>query len=1226
MARQANPEVLAGFLEEARGYLPQIRQGIEAYRADPAQLDALRESYRQAHIIKGAAAMVGLADLSHIAYHLETALEDVLEGGLPLTDAVHEQMGKSVAEIAEHLEQLARGAGHVPPPEGQAQADPKPYDPSGEGSPVAVEPPASAEASAAHAAPEPAPPPDPVAHELAAPPAAEAQPSVPDLQADLSELSGGPAEEAPVEPEIPTTSPDAAADFLQSLLAGNGGLPEEAAEAQPADPHDPGAAPGAADSSRGLQAEATRLAEEPAQVPPAEQATPSDAAQAADPLQDLLASFRGLSEETTDETPGDHPASAAAEEPPQAPIPGEDSSVTATLQNLYECYSSLLGKADDGAASAEPVVPGGEQATAEMLHSLLERYSSMLKKPEDEPPGEPAAPEEAPPAARVSDDDSEEDGAAADEVSPELVEVFALEAEEHLGNITTLLPALEKQPDNKELVQAIRRSAHTLKGSAAMVGFRKITRLAHRMEDLLDLLYEGGAAITPETIQLLFASSDALQDLAQGKGDEAAVRGLYQRYQQLLGQTAAQEPAAAAAKPAPVVVPRTEAIPAEAEPGVEQELAAASDQGATERQSEAAPGVPRRSGQVVRVPLERLDELVKLVSELVITRTAFEQRLADHLRQMEELQLSAERLRRVSTKLETQYEARTLGGRRLFGRAQEGGGGSRGASTLLGGGSFEAYGFDDLEFDRYTDFHLLSRELAESTTDIHTVGGELTSLNGDFESFLNRQARLCTEIQDKLMRVRMVPLATLASRLHRTVRNVATQQGKQVELVLEGEDTELDKTVLEEMADPLLHLLRNAVDHGIEPPALREVRGKPARGQIRLRAYHEGTQVVIQIRDDGAGVEPQVVRAAAVRSGFVTAADAEGLAEEELLNLVFLPGFSTAREVSEVSGRGVGLDIVKAHVHKLKGTLALTSQPGAGTTFTIRLPLTLAIMRALLVKAHGQPFAIPLSTVTQILRLEQEDNELVGREPVLRVGGQVYPRIELGKALNLKQPPDETVTRQPVLLLNLGDRQVALVVDELLGGREIVIKNLGTHVRRLHGVTGATLTGDGTVVLIVNPAELVREPVRARAATRAPTVAPARAARRALTVLVVDDSPSVRRVVTNLIKSAGWTAVAAKDGLDALEQLHRATAAPDLVLLDVEMPRMDGYELLTTLKREGPYQHIPVVMVTSRAGEKHRRKALDLGASAYVVKPYQDAELLQIIRTLVREAQPAVVV
>jgi chemosensory pili system protein ChpA (sensor histidine kinase/response regulator) len=467
----------------------------------------------------------------------------------------------------------------------------------------------------------------------------------------------------------------------------------------------------------------------------------------------------------------------------------------------------------------------------------------------------------------------------------------------------------------------------------------------------------------------------------------------------------------------------------------------------------------------------------------------------------------------------------------------------------------------------------------------------------------------------------MVALATLATRLHRAVRVLAREQDKLVDLVLEGEDIELDKTVREEIADPLLHLLRNAVDHGIEPPALRQVMGKPERGLIRLRAYHEGNQVVIQVSDDGAGLEPEILRSAAISGGYVSEADAPQLSDEELYSLVFLPGFSTASEVSEVSGRGVGLDIVKTNVHKLKGTVTLDSTPGQGATFTIRLPMTLAVTRALLVKAHNETFAIPLDTVTQILRLEREEIEHVGQEPVIRVGGQVYPMLRLGQVLNLKQPADETVQRLPVLILNAGGKQIALVVDQLLAGREIVIKTLGNHLRRVHGVTGATLMGDGSVVLILNPADLIIEAPQPEA--WAPPQPPAERALEALTVMVVDDSVSVRRVVSNLIKSVGWQPMAARDGLEALELVQRSARPPDLILVDIEMPRMDGYELITTLKGQEAYRNIPLVILTSRAGEKHRRKAQELGASEYIVKPYQDETLLNIIRHLVRASRGA---
>ncbi|MBL8796071.1 MAG: Hpt domain-containing protein [Planctomycetia bacterium] len=863
-------------------------------------------------------------------------------------------------------------------------------------------------------------------------------------------------------------------------------------------------------------------------------------------------------------------------------------------------------------------------------------FRQLRGGPMDELPAVPELPDEVaePCASEESSDGLSAPEASAepsetDGVSPELLEVFALEAEDHLKNIGTQLAVLQQQPDNKECLQEVRRSAHTLKGSAGMVGFQTITELAHRMEDLLDRMYEGGEAASPEVVRLLFSSTDALEDMASGKIDRALLRGLYERYAQLLGG------AAAVVSPQEAVAPVSERSPAEpALPGVEwldAPTAAIPSPASTvkkptvrpERTPAAAPA--RTSGQFLRIPLERLDELVKLVGELVINRTGFEQRIADFHRQLTELQPSTERLRRVSYKLESQYEASALAKSRLTytptGMAAENGrangNGHTPAPVNRLAGLAHGHGFDDLEFDRYTEFHLISRELGETTSDIQTTAGELGHLTGDFESYLNRQARLSSEIEDKLMRLRMVPFAMLASRLHRTVRNVAHQRGKDVELVLEGESTELDKNVLEEMADPLLHLLRNAVDHGVEAPEARAARGKPARGVIRLSAYHEGSQVVVQIADDGGGLDAEAIRAAAIARGLTTASDAARLSDDELFQFVFLPGFSTARTVSEISGRGVGLDIVKAQVHKLKGQVGVESQAGQGTTFTIRLPMTLAIARALLVKSRQETFAVPLDAVRQILRIERGAPESIGREPVVRVGEQVYPLLDLGEVLNLKQPVDESVRRPPVLVLQAAGRLVALQVDHLLGGREIVIKNLGNHLRRVRAVSGATLMGDGSVVLILNPAELGR-PVKSALGGRTTSLpaAPTLRSRAALSVMIVDDSPSVRRVMSHLIQRAGWQPIIAKDGLEALEQLQQSATPPDLVLLDIEMPRMDGYELLGTLRGQAAYRDLPVVMVTSRAGEKHRRKALQLGATDYVVKPYQDEALLDLIRRL----------
>lgn len=794
-----------------------------------------------------------------------------------------------------------------------------------------------------------------------------------------------------------------------------------------------------------------------------------------------------------------------------------------------------------------------------------------------------------------------------DGISPELVEAFTLEAEDHLRNVSLLLNQLDKAKSDKAIMQEIRRSIHTLKGAAATVGFPRITDLAHRVEDLLDLAYEHELALTDEHMSLLFDSVDALEDLLANDVTVERLQTLLQAFQQW----------APAAGDEPEI---------NLTPGLDPNIVGSETIiDLSEMRSSSAPATaeavarPTQPEEVVRVPLDRLNDLIRLASELVIGRSTFEQRLGDLGRIADEMQPSIERLRRISNRLETQYEVTALASSRLRTSAGEpvavgGNGGTRAAQPV----SFLTQEFDDLEMDRYTEFHLLSRELSEATSDIRLVSNELGNLITDFDSILNGQSRLTSELQDKLMRTRMVPLASLTTRFHRAVRVVARKQAKKVNLVIEGEDVELDKKVLEEMVDPLLHALRNAVDHGIEPPALRQVIGKPEQGEIRVRAFYEGNQVIIQIRDDGAGLEPEVLRTKAVEGGYLSEADAAALTERDLYRLIFVPGFSTADEIDEISGRGVGMDILKANVQKLKGTVSIDSRPGEETLFTIRLPMTLAVTRALLVRANHETFALPLNAVTQISRMERDNIDRVGKEPVVRIGGTVYPVYYLGGLLNLPQPPDETKKRVSALVVNAGDKQVALIVDEVLEGREIVVKPLGNHLRRVYGITGATLLGDGTVVLILNPSEVLDpQGSEETAVWQPPTTAPSTPRQReALNILVVDDSVSVRRVVSSLVRSAGWQAMTAKDGIEALETIQSLAQLPDAILLDIEMPRMDGYELTATLRANNSYKHIPIIMLTSRAGDKHRRKALDLGVSDYLVKPYTDEVLIETVRRL----------
>jgi chemosensory pili system protein ChpA (sensor histidine kinase/response regulator) len=792
---------------------------------------------------------------------------------------------------------------------------------------------------------------------------------------------------------------------------------------------------------------------------------------------------------------------------------------------------------------------------------------------------------------------------AAEEPAPELVEAFRDEAEDHLRTVAGALERLRHGDGGGETLGEIRRAVHTLKGAAALVGRRAVAGLAHRMEDLLERMAAGAVPVGEEPIALLLDTTDALDDGVSGAGAGAGDPSLEERYRELLGEDELP----------PEIAGEGLFAPLGEEPPLDVAALAAVAPAAgagTARRAEAA-----TSGRVVRVPIERLDELVRLVSELVVNRSAFEQSHGELARELGELDLSLGRVRRIAGRLEAGYEVLALGA-----------GAAAHAAAAATGRPSAVQDFDELEFDRYTELHLVSRELTETGSDLGAVGGELAVTVGDFDGCLTRLSRLTTEVQDKLMRLRMVPLAQLATRLQRAVRVTAGQQGKSARLVLEGGEVELDKTVLEEIADPLLHLMRNAVDHGLEPPELRRVVGKPERGTVHLSAAHEGTQVVLRIADDGAGIQPEQVRAAAVAGGYLSDEEAAGLADGELYPLLFAPGFTTAGAVSEVSGRGVGLDVVKATVARLEGTIAVDSEPGRGTTVTIRLPVTLAITRVLMVAAGGEVFALPLGMVSQLARFDRGEIEQLGREPVVRLDGRVYPLIfleralGLARALGLPEPAEEPPARVPVLTVDLGERRLALAVDRLIEAREVVVKPLGTLLRRVRGVSGATLTGDGSVVLILAPGELAADP--AAAEPTLPARLERRLGRRALDVLIVDDSLSVRRVLANLVRGAGWNPVAARDGVEALEILQRSARLPDVVLLDIEMPRMDGYELAATIQSQPSLAGLPIVFITSRAGEKHRARAFELGASEYLVKPYPDAVLLDAIRRLAARPRP----
>jgi len=730
-------------------------------------------------------------------------------------------------------------------------------------------------------------------------------------------------------------------------------------------------------------------------------------------------------------------------------------------------------------------------------------------------------------------------GDGLDAASPELIEGFLVEAEEHLAGVNAALRDLARDPGAAAPLREVRRRIHTLKGTAGMIGFTEIARLSHALEDMLDQ-----AEVAGEEPALRLARIrefvDALENLVRRPDDPAGV-----------------------------------------------------------------------AGEQVRIPLERISHLVRVTGELLVQRSVQEHVHRSLLGHAGDLDLSLRRLRGLADRLEGETDAAVpaLTGDPLPALRP---------SRLLPAPATSAE-FDELEMDRYTEFHLLTRGLTETVADLGTVGSELTTAASDFEGSLVRQQRLLRELQDGLLRLRAVPLAVLASRLHRTAQATAAQSGREAEVTLDGGGVELDKGLLEEMADPLIHLVRNAVGHGIETQEVRRALGKPAAGKIRVAARFQGGQAVLVVEDDGAGIDLAAVRETAERNGLLSAEMAAALTDDEARALVFLPGFTTARQLSEISGRGVGLDVVKAKVESLRGTLALDSTAGEGTRFTIRLPLNLAVTRALLVRLSGHRFALPAQAIGRVVRTEPGEIRSLGGEEILTLDGEELPVRTLSAVLGLGATA-ERPERPLALILDLGDFRAAFLVDELIESREIVVKPLGPLLRRVDGLAGATLLGDGSVVPILDPYTLLDRKARAGKPLARLAIVPVRRE-----VLIVDDSLSVRRVLSNLVTHAGWAARTANDGLDAMDRLQQSQRLPDIILLDVEMPRMDGYELTALLQGSPTYQHIPIIMITSRAGAKHREKGLALGVSGYVVKPFEPEALLHRLERLTAEAETGAV-
>ena len=837
---------------------------------------------------------------------------------------------------------------------------------------------------------------------------------------------------------------------------------------------------------------------------------------------------------------------------------------------LHRCHDRLAEMVDQLGAG-QPLT-GGDDLIAALHDYLRDPGAFMLPAASAEPAPAPAPPQ--PPKAEL-------DTALPDEVDLEILDVFLEEAEELCEIIDGCLVSWRDHPESRDFSDDLKRALHTLKGGARLSGLNELGEMSHRFETLMHDLESQRRDPDESDFQAMTAEFDALNE----------------RLVELRR--------AAAAQPLPAQPPATRESRPEttAQPGVKRE----------ERRPQAQPQ------EMVRVGADVLEALVNLAGETSINRGRVEQSISEFGFNIGEMGSTVVRLYEQLRRLDAETEAQIM------------------STYQKGVDSGEIDGrFDPLEMDQYSELHQITKQLSESASDLLDLKNTLLDRTRDTETLLLQQQRINTDLQEKLMRTRMVPFSRLVPRLRRIVRQVSGEVGKRVAFDVINPEGELDRTLMERVVAPLEHMLRNAVDHGIENPEQRRGAGKEESGHVSLELSREGGEVVITLADDGKGIDTDAVRRKAIERGLM--AENTPLPDHEVQQFIFHAGFSTASQVTQLSGRGVGMDVVASEIKQLGGSVTIDSRPGQGTRFVVRLPFTLAMNRALMVRVGEDAYAIPLNQIEGIVRVSPYElsdyfqARQAGGLPAYRYAGQEYDLHYLGRFVHdVAQPHlDNHSQPMPVLLIRSADHTVALVVDNLIGSREVVVKSVGPQLASVAGISGATILGDGAVVIILDIHSLIRAAQAQQAALPAATEAlPAEPETPdydderhvAPLIMVVDDSVTVRKVTGRLLERSGFEVITAKDGIDAIATLEEHT--PAAMLLDIEMPRMDGFEVATHVRHDERLKDVPIIMITSRTGEKHRERAFDIGVNCYLGKPFQESELLVTLRELLGETREA---
>ncbi len=852
----------------------------------------------------------------------------------------------------------------------------------------------------------------------------------------------------------------------------------------------------------------------------------------------------------------------------------------------------------------------------------------------------------------------------------ETLEIFLEEAQELSESMEGSLQEWMARPDGTDELGGLKRVLHTLKGSSRLAGVMQIGDLSHAYESFFMEIEQGKLELGEEVLALARQVADHLMLQIETLGKSGRVPPSRRWIQALEGAKRGEHKWQGSLSDVKEPPPPDEVEPAtdlegsvEPEPPIaasefdadssvesrfttdfdpdskfeadfesdskfetdfepdsrfDTKLEPSVDEGEFDDSSIAAKSAPmdavvmEKTGsatsklkrEIVRVRADQLDRMVNHIGEINIYRTRLDQQASDIDFNLMELGQTVERLRGQLRQLEMETEAQIL---YRYVRADEGD---------RHPGVADNVGFDPLELDRFSTIQQVSRSLAETVNDLLSLRESISETNRTTGTLLLQQSRLAQDLQEGLLHTRMISFAQTTTKLKRLVRQTAGSLGKDAILEVDGERTELDRTVLDRITAPLEHILRNAIAHGIEPAEQRIQAGKLPTGKIRLGLAREGKDIQISIIDDGAGINLEAVRRRALERGLMN--ESAQLSDNDLIQFLLEPGFTTAAQVTQVAGRGVGMDVVASEVKQLGGTLGIQSKSGQGTRFDIRLPLALSLSEALLVRVLDDVFAIPHASIEGVMRLPQADLSACyrGEKDHVTYAGNDYRVQYLGEMLGFVTPDSDFLSEHlrwyPLLLVRHGEQRMAIQVDQMLGSREIVVKPVGRQLGTVRWITGGTILGDGRVALILDVAGLVRLSSlhQDRLATK-PEVAKVI---EKPTIMVVDDSITVRKVTSRLLDRNNMNVVTAKDGVDAIAVLQETI--PHVMLLDVEMPRMDGYELTQHIRNDPELRRIPIIMITSRSGEKHRQHALDLGVNIYLGKPYQEAQLLESIRSL----------